>query len=104
MRDPQSYNGMLADLLLHRLVEAATQYAHSRIAPRLAGYTDGTNSIRPAIGYPSLPDQMLTHEFDKLLNYKAIGVQLTENGALDPAATTTGIILFHPLARYFSVR
>ena len=104
VRDPQSYNGMLADLLLHRLVEAATQYAHSRIAPRLAGYTDGTNSIRPAIGYPSLPDQMLTHEFDKLLNYKAIGVQLTENGALDPAATTTGIILFHPLVRYFSVR
>ena len=74
------------------------------MAYQLSGYSADTNSIRPAIGYPSLPDQMLTPVFDKLLHYKKIGVKLTENGALDPAATTTGVILFHPKARYFSVK
>ena len=102
--DPQSYQGLMADLLLHRLAEAATQYIHTRHAPQLTGYPSGIASIRPAVGYPSLPDQLLTHKFDKLLNYKDLDITLTENGAMSPAATTTGIIIFHPRARYFSVK
>lgn len=102
--DPQSYSGMMADLLLHRLAEAATQHIHLRHAGRLTGFGDAVNSIRPAIGYPSLPDQRLTLTFDKPLNYSQLDVTITENGALSPAATTTGIIIFHPRARYFSVK
>lgn len=104
VRDPQSYEGLMADLLLHRLAEAATQYLHARYAPQLTGYPSGMTSIRPAVGYPSLPDQMLTHKFAQILNYKDLDISLTENGAMSPAATTTGIIIFHPRARYFSVK
>lgn len=102
--DAQSYSGMMADLLLHRLAEAATQYLHTIHAGQLTGFGDTVSSIRPAIGYPSLPDQRLTIAFDKLLNYKDMDVTITENGSLSPAATTTGIIIFHPRARYFSVK
>lgn len=111
-----SYRAMLAESLADRLVEAATVCVHTDVATRLWGYAagspnnpdlegDGSSSmgIRPAIGYPSLPDQSLVFETDKLLDYAAIGISLTENGALDPSATTTGLIIASPEARYFSV-
>ena len=104
VNDPQSYPGMMADLLLHRLAEAATQWIHTNQAHQLAGFDTSMQSIRPAVGYPSLPDQRLVLEFDKILNYSDLGITLTEHGALSPSASTTGVILFHPSARYFSVK
>lgn len=100
-----SYRALLAESLASRLVEAATAMMHRDVATRIWGYSpDGSHiGIRPAIGYPSLPDQSLVFEADKLLDYASMGIALTENGALSPSATTTGLIIASPEARYFAV-
>ena len=59
--------------------------------------------IRPAVGYPSLPDQLLNYTLDKLLDMSRIGVRLTENGAMYPTATVSGIYIAHPDSQYFMI-
>lgn len=59
--------------------------------------------IRPAVGYPSLPDQSVNFLIDRLTDMKQIGITLTENGAMSPHASVSGLMLAHPQARYFSI-
>ena len=59
--------------------------------------------IRPAVGYPSLPDQSVNFILDELLDMKQIGITLTENGAMYPHASVCGLIFSHPQSRYFAV-
>jgi 5-methyltetrahydrofolate--homocysteine methyltransferase len=59
--------------------------------------------IRPAVGYPSIPDQTLMHLIDKQLQLKEIGVTVTENGAMTPTATVSGFYIANPDAPYFSI-
>ena len=59
--------------------------------------------IRPAIGYPSLPDISTSHILDELLQLKRIGIRLTENGMMQPHASVSGLMFAHPAAHYFSV-
>ena len=59
--------------------------------------------IRPAIGYPSLPDQSLAFDIDKLLGFDQIDVSLTENGAMKPNSTVSGIMIAHPQSAYFHI-
>ncbi|MDE6489841.1 MAG: methionine synthase [Muribaculaceae bacterium] len=82
-----------------RLAEAATEIMHTHVRQRLWGYGEG--GIRPAVGYPSLPDQSLVHELDKVIDYKHIGITVTPHGALKPAASTTGLLIARNDARYF---
>lgn len=110
-----TYRLMLLQTLTDRLAEAATEYFHQQARTNYWGYAPAENctipdlfkvkyqGIRPAIGYPSLPDQMLTRALDNLLHISDIGVELTENGALTPSATVCGLIFAHPEAPYFQV-
>ena len=66
----------------------------------LAGRYQG---IRPAVGYPSLPDQSINFILDSLLDMQRIGIRLTENGAMHPHSSVSGLMLAHPASRYFSV-
>ena len=59
--------------------------------------------IRPAVGYPSLPDASLNFILDDLLDMKQIGIRLTESGAMKPHASVSGLMLAHPKAHYFSI-
>ena len=59
--------------------------------------------IRPAVGYPSLPDQSVNFLLDELTDFKAIGIRLTENGAMLPHGSVSGLMLAHPKATYFAV-
>ena len=59
--------------------------------------------IRPAVGYPSLPDQSVNFLLDELLDMKQIGISLTENGAMYPHASVCGLMFSHPASEYFSV-
>lgn len=96
------YSLLLLQSLADRLVEAATDYFHDYIHAERWGLK-GERGIRPAVGYPSLPDQTLVFELDRILDYGSLGVSLTENGALSPSATTTGLIFGRDDARYFEV-
>ena len=59
--------------------------------------------IRPAVGYPSLPDVSLNFLLDQLLGFSQIGIRLTESGAMRPHASVSGLMLAHPKSRYFSI-
>ena len=59
--------------------------------------------IRPAVGYPSLPDQSVNFLLDELLDMQQIGIRLTENGMMQPHASVSGLMFAHPASRYFSV-
>ena len=59
--------------------------------------------IRPAVGYPSLPDQSAIFILDDILHLKEIGIELTPNGAMFPHASVCGIMISHPASRYFAV-
>lgn len=95
------YEAILYQTVADRLVEAATERMNEIVRTQLWGYD--AKGIRPAIGYPSLPDQRLVFLADKVLHYDELGIALTENGALLPQSSTTGYIFAHSNARYFAV-
>ena len=59
--------------------------------------------IRPAVGYPSLPDQSIIFTIDSLLHLDEAGISLTPNGAMTPHAAVCGLMIAHPAAHYFAV-
>ena len=60
--------------------------------------------IRPAFGYPSLPDPTEMASAWRTLNVeKETGITLTEGYAMRPAASVSGLYFAHPEASYFSV-
>ncbi|WP_302022740.1 vitamin B12 dependent-methionine synthase activation domain-containing protein, partial [uncultured Muribaculum sp.] len=109
------YRAILYQTVADRLVEAATEVMHRKVRVELWGYAPDESlserhvlqqyykGIRPAIGYPSLPDQSLIFLTDRVLRYSDMGITLTESGAMSPAASTTGLIISHPDSRYFVV-
>ena len=66
-------------------------------------HNEDYQGIRPAVGYPSLPDISVSFLLDKLIDMKRIGIDLTENGMMQPHASVCGLMFAHPASRYFSV-
>lgn len=109
------YKHLLVQTLADRLAEAATEKMHQYVRRTAWGYAPDEHlsiaellqekfqGIRPAVGYPSLPDQSVNFLLDKLLDFSQIGITLTENGAMHPHASVSGLMLAHPAARYFAV-
>ena len=109
------YKLMLVKTLAERLAEAAAEKVHEDIRKKIWGYAPDeklTNrellneeyqGIRPAVGYPSLPDISVCFLLDELLDMKQIGISLTENGMMQPHASVCGLMFAHPASRYFSV-
>lgn len=94
----EEYDSLLLQSLSHRLAEAGSEWLQKYVADhRWDGLAQG---IRPAVGYPSLPDQTLTRELDKLLKMNEIGITLTENGAMHPSASVSGLYIANPSSRY----
>ena len=113
--EDDDYKRMLIKTLGERLAEAAVEKMHQHIRKHVWGYAPDENlsmqqllneeyqGIRPAIGYPSLPDISTSHILDELLQLKRIGIRLTENGMMQPHASVSGLMFAHPAAQYFSV-
>lgn len=110
-----AYRKLLVQTLCDRLVEASVEKLHLYVRKEAWGYApdeqlsmadlllEKFQGIRPAVGYPSLPDQSVNFIIDQLINLESIGITLTENGAMHPHASVSGLMLAHPQARYFSV-
>ena len=60
-------------------------------------------SIRPAFGYPACPDHSELRKVFSLLGVEKIGIGLTENCAITPAASVSGMYMAHPQSKYFSI-
>ena len=109
------YQSLLIQTLSDRLAEAATEKMHEYVRKTAWGYApdeclsipdllaEKFQGIRPAVGYPSLPDQSVNFLLDSLLDMKQIGITLTENGAMRPHASVCGLMLSHPASHYFSI-
>ena len=113
--DADPYQKMMMQLLADRLAEATAERMHEEVRKHYWGYAKGESltipemqiekfqGIRPAVGYPSLPDTSLNFVLDELLDMKQIGIRLTESGAMKPHASVSGLMMAHPKARYFSI-
>ena len=107
------YRALLLQTLSDRLVEAGTEWLHRYVRTSLWGYAENEpenhgnplrqyyQGIRPAVGYPSLPDQSVIFVLDRLLKLDEVGITLTENGAMSPASSVCGLMIAHPDSRYF---
>lgn len=110
-----SYQHLLVQTLADRLAEATAEKLHETVRKEVWGYAPDEDltirqlhdekyqGIRPAVGYPSLPDQSVNFLLDKLLDMKQIGIRLTENGMMQPHASVSGLMFAHPASRYFGV-
>jgi 5-methyltetrahydrofolate--homocysteine methyltransferase len=109
------YQNLLEQVLRDRLAEASTEYLHEQVRKTYWAYAPDESftpeellkapyrGIRPASGYPSLPDISLNFLIDDLLKMDRIGVSLTPNGAIYPLASTAGMYFAHPEASYFYI-
>lgn len=110
-----AYRHLIVQTLCDRLAEATSELAHLKIRTSLWGYAPNEHlslddllqekfqGIRPAVGYPSLPDQSVNFILDELIDFKSIGIRLTENGAMRPHASVSGLMIAHPASRYFAI-
>ena len=109
------YSALLMKSVLDRLAEAATEWLHEKVRKEYWGYAPHEKlpipelfavkyqGIRPAVGYPSIPDQSINFLLHDMLCSDEIGITLTENGVMYPNASVSGFFFSHPQSRYFAV-
>lgn len=102
-------------LIADRLAEATAELGHLQTRRQWWGYAPDEHLTleelfaekyqgkRPAVGYPSLPDQSVCFLLSDLLYFPSLGIRLTENGAMIPHASTCGFMFAHPATCHFSV-
>lgn len=107
------YQQLMMQLLADRLAEAAAERMHEEVRKTYWGYVHDENltiaemhaekfqGIRPAVGYPSLPDTSMNFVLDSILHFADVGIRLTVSGAMKPHASVSGMMISHPEARYF---
>jgi 5-methyltetrahydrofolate--homocysteine methyltransferase len=113
--DNDDYGAIMAKVLADRLAEAFAERLHEMariewtfgrdenltVADMIAEKYRG---IRPAPGYPSLPDHTLKRPLFELLDAEKVsGIELTESFMMYPAGSVSGFIFSHPGSRYFAI-
>jgi len=112
--DHDDYHAIMVKAIADRLAEAFAEYLHAQ-ARKDWGYGEAEQlsneeliaekyrGIRPAYGYPACPDHSEKFKVFELLDASRQGITLTENGAMLPAASVSGLYFSHPQAKYFNV-
>jgi len=114
-KEDDMYHSILIKTLSDRLAEATAEWLHYQVRVNYWGYAPNEpfsvedmlkskyQGIRPAVGYPSLPDQSIIFSLEPLLQMEKIGIKLTENGAMFPNASVCGLYFAHPQSKYFMI-
>jgi 5-methyltetrahydrofolate--homocysteine methyltransferase len=110
------YNAIMVKALADRLAEAFAELLHEKVRKQFWGYAadekfsnddlikEKYRGIRPAPGYPACPDHTEKRLlFDLIGVEKNAGITLTENFAMLPAASVSGLYFACPDAKYFTV-
>ena len=110
------YSQMLLQTLSDRLAEAGAERLHEEVRKSIWGYAPDESlspqelhqekfqGIRPAIGYPCLPDISINRIIDELVDFSSIGVTLTSSAMMHPHASISGFMISLPQAQYFSIK
>ncbi|MGM0496582.1 MAG: vitamin B12 dependent-methionine synthase activation domain-containing protein, partial [Bacteroidota bacterium] len=116
-KDNDDYSALMLKILSQRLAEALTEMLHEKVRKELWGYNPQENftpeellkekypGIRPAFGYPSMPDHMQKKPVFDLLNVdQHTKIQLSDNFMMIPEASVSGLYFANPQAKYFNVQ
>ncbi|UOG75043.1 methionine synthase [Hymenobacter tibetensis] len=110
------YSSIMMKALADRLAEAFAERLHQRVREEFWGYDPAENlsnedliqekykGVRPAPGYPGCPDHTEKVTLFNLLDAEnQTGIRLTENLAMYPASSVSGLYYAHPDSRYFGL-
>lgn len=109
------YLRMMSQVLADRLAEGTAEKMHEEVRRKHWGYAPNEQltmkqthmeeyqGIRPAVGYPSLPDTSINFILADLINMKGIGIRLTQSGMMTPHASVSGLMFAHPKSQYFEL-
>ncbi|MFC6222347.1 methionine synthase [Hymenobacter artigasi] len=114
--DHDDYSSIMVKALADRLAEAFAERLHERVRREFWGYAPDEHlssedlvqekyrGVRPAPGYPGCPDHTEKITLFQLLDAGAkTGITLTENLAMYPASSVSGMYYAHPDSRYFGL-
>jgi len=107
-RDYLYFHGMAV-----QTAEAMAEWLHARIRRELGyGHLEPDNlrdilqqryqGSRYSFGYPACPNIQDQHQQLALLQADRIGLKMDESDQLEPEQSTTAIVVYHPVAKYFS--
>jgi len=91
------YEDIMYKLLGNRLTEAAAEYLEKNVSKIIPV------SIRPAVGYPILPDHSMKKEIFDLMNVWELGVTLSPTYTMTPIHSVCGLLFFSENAKYFDL-
>jgi 5-methyltetrahydrofolate--homocysteine methyltransferase len=110
------YSSILTKAVTDRLAEAFAEKMHELVRKEFWGYAkdealtneqmirEEYHGIRPAHGYPACPDHTEKRIlFDLLDAERTAQIRLTENYAMYPASSVSGLYFSHPESKYFNV-
>ena len=116
VKDNDDYKSIMLKILADRLAEALAEMLHQKVRKEYWGYAKNEDiaieqlhkekysGIRPAFGYPSMPDHSEKSSLFELMDVeKNTEIKLTENFAMHPAASVSGLYFANPLASYFNL-
>lgn len=115
-KEHDDYNSIMAKILADRLAEAFAELLHEKVRKEYWGYTNSESmsledmlaeryqGIRPAHGYPSIPDHTEKKSLFEILDVeKNTGASLTESFMMKPGASVSGLYFAHRESKYFPV-
>ena len=102
------YHGMAV-----QMAEALAEWTHAKIRSELGFEAEESDNIRDILqqryrgsrysfGYPACPNIQDQYKQLDLLDTKRINMYMDESEQLYPEQSTTAIVTYHPVARYFS--
>ncbi|MBI4880710.1 MAG: B12-binding domain-containing protein, partial [Planctomycetes bacterium] len=110
------YGKIMLKILADRLAEAFAEHLHERVRREFWGFAPQEaaagedpakrkyQGIRPAPGYPALPDHSEKENLCRLLRAgDNAAIRLTESFAMQPTAAVTGYYFSHPDSTYFGI-
>lgn len=110
------YKAIMVKIIADRLAEAFAELLHEELRKSIWGFATAESltiddllsekylSIRPASGYPSMPDHTENQKIIDLLdNDKILDIELTDSFMMNPAASVSGLYFVHKDSKYFAV-
>ncbi|MCZ4408638.1 methionine synthase [Cryomorphaceae bacterium 1068] len=115
-KNHDDYSIIMLKALADRLAEAFAELMHAKVRKDFWGYArreklsneelikEKYQGIRPAPGYPACPDHTEKPGLFEILNAtEHTGITLTENFAMYPASSVSGLYFASPYSKYFGV-